>query len=189
MSRNSSYISGNLLDYKYFSKHYRLIAIDLSKQIELEDPDLKQQINFIGKLEEDNGETMFFITGKLEETTFEFSQNSVSIKKTETQKIIIFLNDLSNEESKFATKMWYIIVTQTAKGKYNQNKSNKFETESIKSSLYYSDDYFKAFILVTGDITVTTNNNTYVAFKNAPFSTCKIEINDVFIDAENHIFL
>ena len=34
------------MDYEYFSKHYKLIAIDLSKQIELEDPDLKQKINF-----------------------------------------------------------------------------------------------------------------------------------------------
>ena len=67
------------MDYDYFSKHYKLIAIDLSKQIELENLDLKQQINFIGKLEEDNGATMLFITEKSEETTFNFSQNSVSI--------------------------------------------------------------------------------------------------------------
>ena len=38
-------MTGNLLDYKYFLKHYKLIAIDLSKQIELENPNLKQQIN------------------------------------------------------------------------------------------------------------------------------------------------
>ena len=47
MSKNSDYITGNLLDYEYFSKHCKLVAIDLSKQIELENPDLKQQINFI----------------------------------------------------------------------------------------------------------------------------------------------
>ena len=41
MGRNSDYTTGNLLNYKYFSKHYKLIAIDLSKQIELENPDLK----------------------------------------------------------------------------------------------------------------------------------------------------
>ena len=34
MRRNNDYTTGNLLDYEYFSKHYRLIAIDLSKQIE-----------------------------------------------------------------------------------------------------------------------------------------------------------
>ena len=50
MSKDSDYTTGDLLDYEYFSKHYKLIAIYLSKQIELENPDLKQQINFIGKL-------------------------------------------------------------------------------------------------------------------------------------------
>ena len=67
------------MDYEYFSKHYKLIAIDLSKQIELENPDLKQQINFIDKLERNEGATMFFSIEKLEETTFEFSQNSATI--------------------------------------------------------------------------------------------------------------
>ena len=73
------YTTGNLLDYDYFSNHCKLITIDLSNQIELENPDLKQQINFIGKLEKDQRATMFFITEKSEETTFEFSQNSVNI--------------------------------------------------------------------------------------------------------------
>ena len=41
------YTRGNLLDYEYFKEHYRLIATDLSKQIELETKDIKQQINFI----------------------------------------------------------------------------------------------------------------------------------------------
>ena len=78
ISKNNDYTISNLLDYEYFSNHYKLIAIDLSKQIKLENPDLKQQINFIGKLWYDRA-TMFFITEKSEETTFEFSQNSVSI--------------------------------------------------------------------------------------------------------------
>ena len=77
ISKNNDYTTGNLLDYEYFSKHYKLIAIDLSKQSELENPDLKQ-VNFIGQLKEDEA-TMFFIIEKSEETTFEFSQNSMSI--------------------------------------------------------------------------------------------------------------
>ena len=52
MSKNNGYITANLLDYEYFPKHYKLIAIDLSKQIELENTDLKQKINFIGRLEQ-----------------------------------------------------------------------------------------------------------------------------------------
>ena len=67
------------MDYEYFSKHYKLIAINLSKQIELEENlNLKQQIHFIGQLEADRA-TMFFTIEKSEETTFEFSQNSASI--------------------------------------------------------------------------------------------------------------
>ena len=45
-------------------------------RFELENPDLKQQINFIGRFEENNA-TMFFIIEKKEETNFDFSQNSV----------------------------------------------------------------------------------------------------------------
>ena len=91
--------------------------------------------------------------------------------------------------NKFATKKWYVIDCQTAKDKYNQNNSLKFETENIKSSFW---DYSDAFILVTGDITVNTEiwiEVINVAFKNcALFSTCKTEIDDVFIYEENHIY-
>ena len=38
--KNNDYTTGNLLDYEYFSKHYKLIAI--SKQLELENSDLRQ---------------------------------------------------------------------------------------------------------------------------------------------------
>ena len=64
------------MDFDYFKENDRLIAIDLSKQTKLKDP---QKINFIGILEgNNNGETMFFIIETLEETTFEFVQNSVN---------------------------------------------------------------------------------------------------------------
>ena len=76
MSKNNDYTTDNLLDHEYFKDHYKLVAIDLSKQIELENPDLKQEINFIGRLEENNA-AVFFITEKKEETIFDFSQNSV----------------------------------------------------------------------------------------------------------------
>ena len=65
ISKNNDYTTGNLLDYEYFSKHYKLTAKDLSKKTELENPNLKQQINFIGKIEDDRV-TMFFITEKSE---------------------------------------------------------------------------------------------------------------------------
>ena len=77
ISENSDYTTGNLLDYEYFKDHYKLIAIDLSKQSELENSDINQQINFIGRLEQNA--TMFFIIEKKEETTLDFLQNSATI--------------------------------------------------------------------------------------------------------------
>ena len=38
MVKNNDYMTGNLLDYEYFSKPYKLITIDLGKQIEFEKP-------------------------------------------------------------------------------------------------------------------------------------------------------
>ena len=45
MSKNNDYTTG-LLDFAYFTKNYRLIAIDLSKQTKFKNP---QQISFINK--------------------------------------------------------------------------------------------------------------------------------------------
>ena len=73
---NNGYTTGNLLDFPYYKKHYKLIAIDLSKQTKLKDP---QKIDFIGKLSRNTGATMFFIIERSEETTFSFPQNSVTI--------------------------------------------------------------------------------------------------------------
>ena len=77
MSNNNDCTTGNLLDFAYFKENYKLVAIDLSKQTKLKDP---QQIDFIGKLEnQDHGAIMFFIIEKSEKTTFNFSQSSVTI--------------------------------------------------------------------------------------------------------------
>ena len=67
-----------MLDYEYFSEHYNLIAIALGKEIELENPDLKQQINFIGRRDEDNA-TMLFCHWKIRGNNFEFPQNVVTV--------------------------------------------------------------------------------------------------------------
>ena len=55
------------------------MAIDLSKQTELENEDIKQEINFTGNLERDDGAVMFFIIRKSEETFIEFLQSYASI--------------------------------------------------------------------------------------------------------------
>ena len=53
IGRNNEYTTSNLLDYDYFKRYYKLIAIDLSKQQLLqENGDLIEQINIIGRLEE-----------------------------------------------------------------------------------------------------------------------------------------
>ena len=70
IGRNNDYTTGNLLDYEYFSKHYKLIETDLSREIELEKLDLKQQISFIGRLQRNEVATMFFIIKKSEEMNF-----------------------------------------------------------------------------------------------------------------------
>ena len=78
ISRNNEFTTGNLLDYDYFKKYYKLIAIDLSKQHVLqENEDLIQQINFIGKLVE--AANVFIIIKKKENTILEFSQNFSSV--------------------------------------------------------------------------------------------------------------
>ena len=85
----------------------------------------------------------------------------------------------------FATKKWYVIDSQTAKGKYKQGNVIRFETETVKSILC---DYSDAFILVTGNITATSDNNSDIVFKNyAPFSACTTKINDIFVDEATHI--
>ena len=77
-SRNNECTTGNLLDYDYFKKHYKLIAIDLSKQKVLqENEDLIQQINFIGKLEQKAN--VFIIIEKKKNTILEFSQNFANV--------------------------------------------------------------------------------------------------------------
>ena len=76
--RNNEYTTGNLLDYDYFKKHYKLIAIDLSKQQVLqENEDLIQQINFIGRLTE--AANVFIIIEKKENTILKFSQNLANV--------------------------------------------------------------------------------------------------------------
>ena len=103
----------------------------------------------------------------------------------ETQKIVNLLNDSNNENSKFATKKWYIIDSE-AKGNYLPDNEIKFLTNSLESSLC---DYSDAYILVTGNINVTGGNaNTKVAFKNcAPFKKCRTEVNESFVDDAQHI--
>ena len=102
-----------------------------------------------------------------------------------TQKIVNLLNSSDNENSKFATKIWYIIDSES-KGNYLPDIETKFLTNSLETNLC---DYSDAYILVTGNINITGgDNNTKVAFKNcAPFKDCRTEINDTFVDYADFI--
>ena len=76
--RNNEYTTGDLLDYDYFKKHYKLIAINLSKQQVLqENEDLIQQVSFIGRLTE--AANVFIIIEKKENTILKFSQNLANV--------------------------------------------------------------------------------------------------------------
>ena len=98
----------------------------------------------------------------------------------EAQKIINLLDNTENVYSKFVTKKWYIIDSES-KGNYSHHNPKRFLKNSLESSLC---DYSDAYILVTGNINVTGGNaNTKVAFKNcAPFEKCRTEINETFVD-------
>ena len=73
----------------------------------------------------------------------------------ETQKKIInLLNSSENGYSKFPTKKWYVIDSESKSG-YLHNDPIKFLTKSIESSLC---DYSNAYILVTGNIAVKRRN-------------------------------
>ena len=118
----------------------------------------------------------------------------------ETQKIVNLLNGSDNENSKFATKKWYVIDSES-KGNYSHENPIKFLTSSLESSLC---DYSDAYILVTGNITVTRtiaaaaggdlqrkqplDAATQVIFKNcAPFKKCSTEIDGTLVDETDFI--
>ena len=77
-AQDDDYTAGCLLDYPYFKKYYKLIAINLSKQKNLgADPNAIHQVNFIGNLSRAEGATMFFITEEAKEIILDFSKGTV----------------------------------------------------------------------------------------------------------------
>ena len=195
ISRNNEYTTGNLLDYDYFKKYYKLTAIDLSKQQVLqENEDLIQQINLVGRLEE--GANVFIIIEKKEHTRLEFSQNFANVLYNimENQKIINLLNKSNTNSRHFATKKWYMINNENNTN-YGVNKDTgannpdtiKYDTRVLKPNLC---DYADEYILFDGtiraanaNVDVGNNVGTRLALKNcAPFTKCNLEINDEHVD-------
>ena len=57
MSRNDNYTAGNLLDFSYHQNYYKLVCEDLSRKTNTR---IHQQINFVGKLEEEVCDKVFY---------------------------------------------------------------------------------------------------------------------------------
>ena len=86
--QGEDYTTGCLLDYDYIKNHYRLIAVDLSRQKELDaDPKAIQEIEFVwqlknlGRINANRTQSMFVLTilEKIKETRLKFSQGSVTV--------------------------------------------------------------------------------------------------------------
>ena len=89
--KGDDYSTGCLLDYPYFKENYKMIAVDLSRQNELDaDPRAIQQINFTANLDRAGNTTIFFIIEEVKETIFEFSQGTVKVVNTILLRFLVF---------------------------------------------------------------------------------------------------
>ena len=80
IGQDNDYTTGCLLDYPYFEKYYKLMAIDLWKQQALDaDPKTIQQINFTRNLDPAEGATMFSIIKEAKGTKLDFSKGAVKV--------------------------------------------------------------------------------------------------------------
>ena len=78
IGKREDYTTGSLLDFNYFNKHYKLIAVDSSKQRELgADPRAIQQIEFKYML--GTNSTIYWVLEKSKETILEFYKGTVQI--------------------------------------------------------------------------------------------------------------
>ena len=78
--QGDDYTTGCLLDYSYFMDTYKMIAVDLSKQQELDaDPKAIQQINFTANLDRAGNIRVYFILEEAKETILDFSQGAVKV--------------------------------------------------------------------------------------------------------------
>ena len=78
IGKGEDYTTGYLLDFNYFDKHYKLVAVDLSKQKELDaDPRAIQQIEFKYMLRTNS--TIYCVLEKSKETILEFYKGTVKV--------------------------------------------------------------------------------------------------------------
>ena len=80
IDQGDDYTTDCLLDYTYFQKYYKMIAVDLRKQQALDaDCFTIQQIDFTGNLDRANNTRIYFILKEAKETVFEFSRGTVKV--------------------------------------------------------------------------------------------------------------
>ena len=78
IGKGEDYTTRSLLDFNYFNKHYKLVAVDLSKQKELDaDPRAIQQIEFKYMFGTDS--TIYRVLEKSKETILEFYKGTVKV--------------------------------------------------------------------------------------------------------------
>ena len=78
IGKGEDYTTGSLLDYNYFDKNYKLEAVDLSKQKELDaDPRTIKQIEFKYML--GTNSTIYWVLEKSKETILEFYKGTVKV--------------------------------------------------------------------------------------------------------------
>ena len=78
IGKGEDYTTGSLLDYYYFKKNYKLVAVDLSEQKELEaDPRAIQQIEFKYMLETNS--TIYWVLKRSKETILKFYKGTVKV--------------------------------------------------------------------------------------------------------------
>ena len=78
IGKGEDYTTGSLLDFNYFDKHYKLVAVDLSKQKELDaDSRAIQQIEL--KYMIGMSSTIYCVLEKSKETIVEFYKGTVKV--------------------------------------------------------------------------------------------------------------
>ena len=78
IGKGEDYTTESLLDFNYFDKHYKLVAVDLSKQKELDaDPRAIQQIEF--KYMIGASSIIYWVLEKSKETILEFYKGTVKV--------------------------------------------------------------------------------------------------------------
>ena len=157
----------------YHQKYYKVIGIDLSRQTNTSIP---QQISFVGKVEEDHGATMFFVSEKQQKTIPNFSLDSLIVTEQESKR--------TSKSIKFIEwNKWFQnpdIVIDQSNANYGVGNEVIYNIEVLKSNLC---DYFHAYIFVRGDITIIGHRVTQVAFKNCgPFTKCITKVDGAKID-------